>query len=239
MSYDSVCYQIGNNGKTNHKTQKTRSKDKPTPVRDGFQGSMARIATKLMVNLGNQEIVSFTSKGCLWDVNSKSLLYNFPPWLDMIIDSLNWSSWDHAKETRLGLVLLLFPSGYRGRSQDLQVITGPSWDSSTIFLIESWFFSHTMHPNHSFPSLYSSPPTSLPYHHHTGSTPSLFLLQKKADLQKLTNTQNKTRCYKTRQKSSCWGWARQSNKRKRVSRASKRVRHILTPTVRSLTKTPD
>lgn len=84
------------------------------------------------------------------------------------------------------------------------------------------------------PSIFPAPPHLLFLRY----TPYLFLLQKRADLQKMTAKWNKTRYHKTRQNPSYWDWTKQPNRRKWVPRAGKRIRNIHAPTTRNPTKDP-
>ena len=76
------------------------------------------------------------------------------------------------------------------------------------------------HFNHSpIPPLFQTP-----YHYLTSPSDllvSLFPLQKRAGLQERTAKQDKTRFSKTKQKPLDWGWTRQLNRGKRVSRVDK------------------
>ena len=101
----------------------------------------------------------------------------------------------------------------------------------SFFLIYSfliWYIPTTVSPP-------STPLSSLPSPLFFRATPHPFPRQKRATLPDRTK-QTKTNYNKIRQKPSCWEWTRQPNRRKRVSRAGKRIHNNPAPTVRSLPK---
>ena len=98
-------------------------------------------------------------------------------------------------------------------------------------LITNRFFSHTMHHTTGFSP--SAPPTHL----HLPSFLDLFsLLQRRACLQKTATKHDKRKYNKSRQKPSQRGWTRQTNEKRRVPKAGKRVKNTPASTVRSPTK---
>lgn len=91
--------------------------------------------------------------------------------------------------------------------------------------IENRYLSQAVHPDHSFPCLHSSQlsPTSLLPKAHSHSVS----FQK--GLQETVAKQDQTRCNKTKQKPSCWGWTRQPNRQKDSKEQAKESETHLLP----------
>jgi hypothetical protein len=96
------------------------------------------------------------------------------------------------------------------------------------FFLFLFFFSHTIHPSHSFSSQY--PFLNSPLHPFTS-------LQKRPALWKIPTEHSITSYNKTRHKPPCQDWMRQASRRERGSRTGKRVRDTPIPTVQGPTKT--
>ena len=96
------------------------------------------------------------------------------------------------------------------------------------------FFSHTLHPDHSFLSLHSYPSPSLPWSQIHSCSISL---QKEAGLQETTTKPNKTWYNKTRQNPSNRGWPRLPSRRK-SPKISQGVRDISSLAIKIPTNIP-
>ena len=92
---------------------------------------------------------------------------------------------------------------------------------NSFIIIENRFFSHTIQPDHSFPSLHHLRP--LPPHLSPRSN-HLFPLRTEEILQVTTTKHDKSGYNKSRQKPSYQGRTRQANRRKRVPREGQESR---------------
>lgn len=99
---------------------------------------------------------------------------------------------------------------------------------SKILIIEKRFCFHKINPKDSSP-----PPTPpFPQIHYLS-----ILSSENNRIPRVKDQHAKTKCNKTSQKPSYWGWTKQPNNMKRITRAGEKVRDTNAPTTRTPTKT--